>query len=88
MGTLPSPPKLIVSEDLSLQVRYVINLPYFVILLDNNILVAMQYLKTMIKLKNFRETKMCDQTIWFALRSEKVEIHNQWTFAPGRNWWN
>ena len=34
-----------------------LNLPYFAILLDNNIMVAMQYLKTMMIFKNFCETK-------------------------------
>ena len=34
-----------------------INLQYFAILLDHNIIVAMQYLKTMIIFKNFCEKK-------------------------------
>ena len=42
-----------------------INLQYFAILLDDNIIVAMQYLKTMKQLKSFCETKTCDQTICF-----------------------
>ena len=76
----PCPQNPIFSKNLSLQVRYLIslqnytftsihfrkiNLQYFAILLDNNIIVAMQYLKTMIIFKNFCEKKTFYQTIKF-----------------------
>ena len=71
MGTLPSHPEpsLFQGLELASTVPYLlfhsknINLQYFAILLDYNIIVAMQYLKTMIIFKNFCEKKSFDQTI-------------------------
>ena len=52
------------------------NLPYFAILLDNNIIIAMQYLKTKIVFKNFGEKKAFNQTIGFVFE----KLLQKWGF--------
>ena len=72
MGTLLSPPEPFFFQriELASTVRTFfyfknINLSYLAILLNNNIIVAMQYLETMIIFKNFCDAKTFNQTIRF-----------------------
>ena len=69
MKTLPSHPEPSFFQGLELESTVFhfkkIILPYFAILLDNNIIVATQYLKTMMMFKNFCEKKRFNQIIRF-----------------------
>ena len=70
MGTLPSHPEPIFFSglDLASTVPYFISKYKFTVFcntLDNDIIVAMQYLKTMIIFKNFCEKKTFNQTVRF-----------------------
>ena len=63
------------------------NLRYFALLLNNIIIVALHYLKTIITFKNFCEKKTFNQTIRFVFEElSKIEDpYNQWTLTPGLN---
>ena len=75
MGTLPSHPEpSFFFQGIELaSIRYLISLQkykftVFCLRLDNNIVVAMQYLNAMIIVKKFCEKKMFDQTIRFVFQ--------------------
>ena len=68
-----------------------INLQYFVILLDGNVIVAMQYSKTMTIFINFCEKKSFNLTMSSAFekpywKSEDLSISG--SLHWGSNWWN